>query len=63
MKAFEIHLNGKKLCAAGTEGGILLFSVSCSKNPQGEVLQIAPRDSRKYEKAYVRRMAKQFGWT
>ena len=28
-----------------------------------EVLQIAPRDSRKYEKAYVRRMAKEFGWT
>jgi hypothetical protein len=28
-----------------------------------EVLQPAPRDSRKYEKAYVRRMAKEFGWT
>ena len=27
------------------------------------VLQTAPRDSRKYEKAYVRRMAKEFGWT
>jgi hypothetical protein len=27
------------------------------------VLQPAPRDSRKYEKAYVRRMAKEFGWT
>lgn len=28
-----------------------------------EVLQKTPRDSRKYEKAYVRRMAKEFGWT
>jgi hypothetical protein len=28
-----------------------------------EVLQKAPRDMRKYEKAYVRRMAKEFGWT
>jgi len=28
-----------------------------------EVLQKAPRDSRKYEKAYVRMMAKEFGWT
>ena len=28
-----------------------------------EVLQKAPRDPRKYEKAYVRRMAKEFGWT
>ena len=28
-----------------------------------EVLQPAPQDSRKYEKAYVRRMAKEFGWT
>jgi hypothetical protein len=28
-----------------------------------EVLQKAPQDSRKYEKAYVRRMAKEFGWT
>jgi hypothetical protein len=27
-----------------------------------EVLQKAPRDSRKYEKAWVRRMAKEFGW-
>jgi hypothetical protein len=28
-----------------------------------KVLQKAPRDERKYEKAYVRRMAKEFGWT
>lgn len=28
-----------------------------------EVLQEPPKDSRKYEKAYVRRMAKEFGWT
>ncbi|MBI2680815.1 MAG: hypothetical protein HYX25_07400 [Candidatus Solibacter usitatus] len=28
-----------------------------------EVLQKAPRDARKYEKAYVRRLAKEFGWT
>ena len=27
------------------------------------VLQKTPRDPRKYEKAYVRRMAKEFGWT
>ena len=28
-----------------------------------KVMQTAPADERKYEKAYVRRMAKQFGWT
>jgi hypothetical protein len=28
-----------------------------------KVLQKAPRDPDKYEKAYVRRMAKEFGWT
>ena len=107
MRAFEIHLNGKKLCAAGMGEGTLLFSVSCVENKHGvgsvglgmvgvtptqqtvrwqqrilrtndqvqikivetqtvdkpEVMQIAPRDSRKYEKAHVRKMAKQFGWT
>jgi hypothetical protein len=107
MRAFEIYLNGKKLCVAGMEQGDLLFSIGCGGNKQGrggvglgmtgmsathetvrwqqrslqmndkvrikiveaksadkfEVLQKAPQDSRKYEKAYVRRMAKEFGWT
>jgi len=107
MRAFEIHLNGKKLCVAGMERGQLLFSIACVENKQGrgdvglgmtgisatrdtvrwqqrslqmndkvqikiveaktadafEVLQKAPLDSRKYEKAYVRSMAKEFGWT
>lgn len=107
MRAFQIYLNGKKLCVAGVELGDLLFSIACGENKQGrggvglgmtgclltqetirwqqlslqmndrvlikivetkaadkfEVLQKAPRDSRKYEKAYVRRMAKEFGWT
>jgi hypothetical protein len=107
MRAFEIHLKGKRLCVAGMEQGMLLFSVSCSENKQGsggiglgltglrlnnetvrwqqlelemgakvqikiveaetvdkpEVLQNAPRDTRTYEKAYVRRMAKELGWT
>jgi len=107
MRAFEIHLNGKKLCVAGMEHGTLLFSIGCSENKRGrgevglgmtglkldqgtvrwqqrtlllndevrikiaeadvvdkpDVLQPAPRDTRKYEKAYVRRMAKEFGWT
>lgn len=30
---------------------------------QPKVLQKTPRDAKKYEKAYVRRMAKEFGWT
>ena len=107
MRAFEIYLNGKKLCVAGMDQGELLFSLGCGENMHGrggvglgmtglsithetvrwqqrslqmndqvrikiveaktadefEVLQAAPRDSRKYEKAYVRRMAKEFGWT
>ena len=107
MRAFEIYLNGKKLCVAGIEQGDLLFSIGCGENGRGrggvglgitgllptkatvrwqqrslqmndqvrikiveaktadkfEVLQEAPKDSRKYEKAYVRRMAKRFGWT
>lgn len=107
MRAFEIYLNGKKLCVAGIEQGDLLFSIGCGENRHGrggvglgmtgllptketvrwqqhslrindqvrikiveaktvdkfEILQEAPKDSRKYEKAYVRRMAKEFGWT
>ena len=35
MRAFEIHLNGKKLCAAGLEEGMLLFGVACSENKHG----------------------------
>lgn len=107
MRAFEIHLNGKRLCVAGLEEGILLFGLACSENKHGRgsvglnmtgmllnqetvrwqhrglrmndevrikivdaltadkftVMQRAPRDPRKYEKRYVRRMAKEFGWT
>jgi hypothetical protein len=107
MRAFEIHLNGKRLCVAGMEEGTLLFSVGCTANKHGrgavglsmtgllptletvlwkhrtlrknervrikvvetqtvdrpKVLQQAPRDTRKYEKAHVRRMAKELGWT
>jgi hypothetical protein len=107
MRAFEIHLNGKKLCVAGLKEGMLLFSLSCTENKHGrgevglgmtgmlltnatirwqqrnlsindevrirvvetpkvdkfKLLQKAPRDPAKYEKAYVRRMAKKFGWT
>jgi hypothetical protein len=106
MRAFEIRLNGKKLCVAGLQEGTLLFSVAGgeSKNGRGgvglgmtgvldtqasvrwqqralrmndevrvkivetsvvdkfKVLQKAPAYERKYEKAYVRRMAKEFGW-
>ena len=107
MRAFEVHLNGKKICVAGLEEGTLLFSVACGGNKHGRsgiglgmtgllltqasvqwqrrslrmndevrvkvvetgavdkftILQKAPKDERKYEKAYVRRMAKEFGWT
>jgi hypothetical protein len=106
MRAFEIYVNGKRICVAGLEQGLLLFSIGCSENRRGrsevglgmtgiapggetvrwqqrslqineqvrikiveaktvdkpEVLEKAPRDSRKHEKAYVRRMAKEFGW-
>ena len=37
--------------------------VEAQKVDTFEVLQEEPKDSRKYEKAYVRRMAKEFGWT
>src|ERR1700680_440330 len=104
MRAFEIYLNGKRICVAGMEQGELLFSISCSENKQGrsgvglgmtglsptmevvrwqqralqineqvrikiveaktvdkpEVVKNPPRDSRKYEKAYLRRMAGEF---
>lgn len=107
MRAFEIQLNGKKLCVAGLGEGTLLFSVACGENKHGrsgiglgmtgisleqstvrwqqrslrmndevrikiveaakvdnfKILQKAPRDPRRYEKAYVRRMAREFGWT
>jgi hypothetical protein len=107
MRAFEIYLNGKKLCVAGVELGDLHFGMGCGENTHGRgevglsvtallptkstirwqqrplrmndqvrvkivesetvdrftVLQEPPRDARKYEKAYVRRMAKEFGWT
>ncbi len=107
MRAFEIHVNGRRLCVAGLEEGMMLFSVACADNKHGrgsvglsmtgmslthetiqwqtgtlgmddevrlriietskadkyDVLQKAPRDARNYEKKYVRRMAKEFGWT
>lgn len=37
--------------------------VEAKSADRSEVLQEAPRDIRKYEKAAVRRMAKEFGWT
>jgi lipocalin len=37
--------------------------VESPKSDNYKVLQKAPADERKYEKAYVRRMAKEFGWT
>jgi len=102
MRAFEIHLNGKRLCVAGLEEGMLLFGLACTENKNGrggvgldmtgmllnqetvrwqhrslqmndevrikivearkvdksEVMQKAPRDPRKYEKKWVRTMAK-----
>jgi hypothetical protein len=42
---------------------IRLKIVETSKADKRRVLQEAPRDSRSYEKKYVRRMAKEFGWT
>ncbi len=107
MRAFEIRLNGKKLCVAGLSEGTLNFGLNCSENRHGrggiglnmtgmlpnfetvrwqhcgvrmndevqikivevqrvsdyETMQKAPRDERKYEKKWVRRMAKEFGWT
>jgi len=42
---------------------VLIKIVETKATDKYEVLQKAPRDSRKYEKAYVRRMAKEFGWT
>jgi hypothetical protein len=35
MRAFEISLNGKKLCVAGLEEGGLLFSIGCTENELG----------------------------
>ena len=79
MRAFEIYLNGKKLCVAGMgDQGQLLFCVSSGQNLKGrgtinlgmtgmslnqETVRWRQRDARKYEKAWVRRMAKEFGWT
>jgi hypothetical protein len=37
--------------------------VESPKSDKYKVVQKAPTDARKYEKAYVRRMAKEFGWT
>ena len=41
---------------------VLIKIVETKAADKFEVLQKAPQDSRKYEKAYVRRMAKEFGW-
>lgn len=35
MRAFEIRLNGKRLCIAGIEDGMLLCSVACTENKNG----------------------------
>jgi hypothetical protein len=37
--------------------------VETEKADQPEILEKAPRDPGKYDKAYVRRRAKEFGWT
>jgi hypothetical protein len=37
--------------------------VETPRADKSKVMQKAPRDVRKYEKRYVRRMAKEFGWT
>jgi len=37
--------------------------VEVTRTSKYKTMQKAPRDPRKYEKAYVRRMAKEFGWT
>ena len=42
---------------------ILLKIVESPKTDKYKTIQKAPSDDRKYEKAYVRRMAKEFGWT
>jgi uncharacterized C2H2 Zn-finger protein len=107
MRAFEIHVNGKKLCVAGLKHGTLNLFVGCTENKHGrgdiglnmtgtllnldfvrwthqrldkdaevrlkivetrradkpEFLHKAPRDPLSSEKAYVRRKAKEFGWT
>jgi hypothetical protein len=47
--------------AIGAKVQIKVLEAKTADTP--EVLQKAPRDTRKYEKAYVRRMAKEFGWT
>ena len=35
MRAFEIRLNGKRLCVAGMEYGDLMFSLGCGENKHG----------------------------
>lgn len=35
MRAFEVHLNGKKLCVAGIGYGDLLFAIGCGENRLG----------------------------
>jgi hypothetical protein len=35
MRAFEISLNGKKLCVAGLDQGMLLFGMNCTENKNG----------------------------
>ncbi|MGP0071584.1 MAG: hypothetical protein ACLPWF_06580 [Bryobacteraceae bacterium] len=42
---------------------ILVRIVETDKADKYKILQEAPHDPRKYERAYVRRMAKEFGWT
>ncbi len=36
MRAFEIRLNGKRLCIAGIQEGMLLCSVACTENRNGQ---------------------------
>jgi hypothetical protein len=42
---------------------VRLKIIETSVVDKSKVLQKAPSDEKKYEKAYVRRMAKEFGWT
>jgi hypothetical protein len=46
-----------------TSDEVRIKTVETTKSDKFEVLQKAPRDVRRYEKAAIRRMAKEFGWT
>jgi len=65
MRAFQVHLNKKRLCLAGIGDDGVMSAILSHLSKGDEVGVRSPRDraqEKRYRKLHVRRMAKELGW-